>query len=297
MGALKTSLFSDDVKDYIGKIKIASLGISSDLYENKSDIFLLEYKDMKLPFRNKKNSHKGDFGHLAVFIGNKQGAGILACDAAFNFGCSLVTAINDENIVLPHHIMHSNTIAQNTTALALGMGLGNKVDIKKILTLKLPKVVDADLFYDENILLALNEYSVLTPHPKEFCSLLKLCNLVNISVKELQENRFKYALKFSQKFPKTVLYLKGANSIIAYNKKLYINSLGNQVLSKGGSGDVLSGLIASLLAQGYKPLDAAITSSLAHSMAATNYKKNNYSLTPQDLINQIKKVKNYSKEK
>ncbi|MCG3719010.1 bifunctional ADP-dependent NAD(P)H-hydrate dehydratase/NAD(P)H-hydrate epimerase, partial [Aliarcobacter butzleri] len=93
--------------------------------------------------------------------------------------------------------------------------------------------------------------------------------------------------KFSKKYPKTVLLLKGANVIIAQNEKLYVNSFGSAVLSKGGSGDVLSGLIGSLLAQGYKPLDAAISASLAHTLAAKNYKKNNYSLSPQDLIEEI----------
>ena len=61
-------------------------------------------------------------------------------------------------------------------------------------------------------------------------------------------------------------------------------------MSKGGSGDVLSGLIASLLAQGYKPLESTINASLAHTFAAMNYVKNNYSLTPDDLIEEIKKL-------
>ena len=61
-------------------------------------------------------------------------------------------------------------------------------------------------------------------------------------------------------------------------------------MSKGGSGDVLSGLIGSLLAQGYKPLEAAISASLAHAMGARNYKKNNYSLIPSDLVEEIRKL-------
>ena len=69
-----------------------------------------------------------------------------------------------------------------------------------------------------------------------------------------------------------------------------VNTYGSSILSKGGSGDVLSGLIASLLAQGYETLDAAITASLAHTLAANNYKKNNYSFSPQDLIEEIKKI-------
>ena len=86
------------------------------------------------------------------------------------------------------------------------------------------------------------------------------------------------------------MFFKGANVIISSNDKLYVNSFGRAVLSKGGSGDVLSGLIGSLLAQGYKSLDATITASLAHAIASKNYSKNNYSLTPLDLIEEIKKL-------
>ena len=95
---------------------------------------------------------------------------------------------------------------------------------------------------------------------------------------------------FCQKYPKVVLVLKGTNVLIAKNKKVYVNPLGSSILSKGGSGDVLSGLIGSLLAQGYSPLEAAINGSLAHTIAALNYEQNNYSMTPQDLIQEIKKL-------
>ncbi|MFW3329021.1 NAD(P)H-hydrate dehydratase, partial [Aliarcobacter butzleri] len=183
-------------------------------------------------------------------------------------------------------------ISQNCTAIAIGMGLGkyDENKIKEILNKDVPKIIDADLFYDELIFEVLDKEVVLTPHPKEFVSLLKLSGIADISVQELQNNRFLYVEKFSKKYPKTVLLLKGANVIIAQNEKLYVNSFGSAVLSKGGSGDVLSGLIGSLLAQGYKPLDVAISASLAHALAAKNYKKNNYSLSPQDLIEEIKNL-------
>lgn len=292
MGALKSALFSDGVKDFVGNIEVASLGLPSHFYEEKTPFFLLNQLDMEIPFRLNNNTHKGDFGHLAVIVGEKKGAGILACDAAFNFGCSLVTAITHENAPLPYHIMQCHKLPHNTTAIALGMGLGNyeSQEIKELLKSSLPKVIDADLFYDEIILEALKENCVLTPHPKEFCSLLKLSDIAHICVEELQNNRFKYALMFSAKYPKVVLYLKGANSIVAHEMRLYVNALGTSALSKGGSGDVLSGLIASLLAQGYTPLNATISASLAHSLAANSYEGNNYSLTPQDIIVQIKKL-------
>jgi NAD(P)H-hydrate repair Nnr-like enzyme with NAD(P)H-hydrate dehydratase domain len=82
--------------------------------------------------------------------------------------------------------------------------------------------------------------------------------------------------------------LKGANVLIQQNQKLYINPLGSAKLSFGGSGDILSGLISALLAQGYNSLEATIQGSLAHTIAAKNYKGNDYSLNVNDLIEQIK---------
>ena len=188
--------------------------------------------------------------------------------------------------------MQTHFISENCTAIAIGMGLGKYEtdEIRKILNKKVPKIIDADLFYDKLICEVLEQEVVLTPHPKEFVSLLKLCEIADIDVSELQNNRFLYAQMFSKKYPKVVLLLKGANVIISKNEKLYVNRFGSAVLSKGGSGDVLSGLIGSLLAQGYEILDAAITASLAHAISSKNYSKNNYSLTPLDLIEEIKKL-------
>ena len=197
-----------------------------------------------------------------------------------------------ENLDLPYHLMQTHFISENCTAIAIGMGLGKYEtdEIKKILNKKVSKIIDADLFYDKLICEVLVQDVVLTPHPKEFVSLLKLCDIADIRVEELQNNRFLYVEKFCKKYPNVVLLLKGANVIISSNDKLYVNSFGRAVLSKGGSGDVLSGLIGSLLAQGYKSLDATITASLAHAIASKNYSKNNYSLTPLDLIEEIKKL-------
>jgi hydroxyethylthiazole kinase-like uncharacterized protein yjeF len=292
MGALKTSLFTDVSKDYVGEIIVANLGVQRNIYEIESNKYLLEKSDMKLPFRNKKNSHKGNFGHLNVIAGCKKGAGIIAANAAFGFGSGLVSIVCHENFELPYHIMQTHFISENCTAIAIGMGLGKyeTEEIRKILNKNVAKIIDADLFYDELICEVLEQEVVLTPHPKEFISLLKLCNIANITIDELQNNRFLYVEKFCEKYPKVVLLLKGANVIIAQDKKIFVNTFGSAVLSKGGSGDVLSGLIGSLLAQRYKPLDATISASLAHALAARNYEKSNYSLIPSDLIEEVRKL-------
>ena len=292
MGALKTSLFSDIAKDYVGEIVVAYLGVQREVYEIETNKYLLDESDMKLPFRNKKNAHKGTYGHLNVYVGDKKGAGIISSKAAFGFGVGLVSTVSYENLDLPYHIMQSQNISENCTAIAIGMGLGKyeRNEIREILNSKIPKIIDADLFYDKIVLECFNQEVVLTPHPKEFVSLLKLCDIANITIDELQNNRFLYVEKFCQKYPNVVLLLKGTNVIISQKDKLYVNSFGSAVLSKGGSGDVLSGLIGSLLAQGYKPLDSAITSSLAHAIAGRNYRKNNYSLIPSDLVEEVKKL-------
>jgi hydroxyethylthiazole kinase-like uncharacterized protein yjeF len=292
MGALKTSLFTDTAKDYVGEIVVANLGVQREVYETKTDLFLLEKEDLKLPFRDKKNAHKGTFGHLNVVIGSKKGAGVIAAKAAFGFGAGLVSVICHECVDLPYHIMQTHNLSENCTAVALGMGLGiyDEKEIENILQSKLPTIIDADLFYEDIIKIALQKEVVLTPHPKEFCALLKVCELADIKVKELQKNRFKYVEIFCKKYPKVVLLLKGANVLIAQDEKIFVNTFGSAVLSKGGSGDVLGGLVGSLLAQGYKPLAAAISASLAHAIAASNYKKNNYSLIPSDLVEEVKKL-------
>lgn len=292
MGALKTSLFSDIAKDFVGKIKVANLGLQRKLYETSSNKYLLEKSDMILPFRNKQNTHKGTFGHLNVFIGDKQGAGIIAAKAAFSFGCGLVSVVSSKDFVLPYDIMQTNEISENCTAIAIGMGLGkyDKKEIKKILKTDIPKVIDADLFYDEIIKEAFESEVVLTPHPKEFISLLKICSIADINIEQLQKNRIFYVQEFCKKYSNVVLLLKGANVIIAKDSDIYINPFGSVVLSKGGSGDVLCGLISALLAQGYSPLNSAISGSLAHTLAAKKYKKNNYSLSPLDIIKGIKKL-------
>jgi hydroxyethylthiazole kinase-like uncharacterized protein yjeF len=302
MGALKSQLYSDNVKKYIGKIIVANLGISRINYETNSNIKLLDESDMKLPFRDSPNTHKGSFGHLLCISGDKDGASRLASLSSLNFGVGLCTIYSADEIRIEPSIMQCNDIKNlpsNINSIIIGMGLGNSIkkdSIKYILDINIPKVIDADMFYDDILLSYLEDDLILTPHPKEFVSLLKMTQIADISIEQLQNNRIKYAQIFSQKYPKVVLLLKGANVIISQDNKLYINPLGNQALSKGGSGDVLSGMIGALLAQrkyhNFELIDCAINASLAHSVASNRYVQeyNNYSLIPDDLIDSLKKL-------
>ncbi len=294
MGGFKEALFSDMAKDFTGKIKCIDLGVSSKLYGENCQTYLLEKKDMKLPHRISKNCHKGDFGHLSVVAGKKQGAGVIAAKAAYAFGAGLVTVVENEPYTVPYELMSSTTLPHNNTAVCIGMGLGNQFDndcLSKFLLLHdQPILIDADLFYRDILVEVLEQKNnlVLTPHPKEFASLLKMTNLADVTVGAIQKDRLKYIKLFSKKYPKVVIVLKGANTLIAHEGNVYIQKFGSNVLSKGGSGDVLGGLIGSLLAQGYSPIEAAITGTLAHAFSAKNFKKNSYALTPENLIEGVK---------
>ncbi len=294
MGALKIALFNDMAKDYVGEIVKADLGVSAARYEEESDIYLLEREDLILPLRHAKNCHKGNFGHLNVVAGKKAGAGIIAAEAAYAFGTGLVTVVENEPYTVPCELMSSTTLTHNVTAICIGMGLGNQFDDaylgKFLIEHDLPVLIDADLFYHPILKKTLSRKSnlVLTPHPKEFASLLSITGVAEANVHEIQADRFGYAKRFSDRYPDLVLVLKGANTLIAHQGKLYIQPFGSNILSKGGSGDVLGGLIAALLAQGYSVLDAAISGSIAHALSARNFTKNNYALRPSDLIEGVK---------
>jgi hydroxyethylthiazole kinase-like uncharacterized protein yjeF len=294
MGAYKTPLFSDNAKDFIGKVKVADLGVSKEIYEGETKTYLLDKKDMKLPYRINKSSNKGDFGHSLMILGEKKGACMIAAKASFAFGSGLCSVYSKKPVKLPDEIMLTKEIPQKTTSIAIGMGLGKKFTgelVNDIIEKKdTPLVLDADILKNEAILSFLNNRSniVLTPHPKEFSLLLRICGFGDISSKEVQQNRFALVREFTDKYKDAVLLLKGSNTLVAQNGKVFINTFGTSTLSKGGSGDVLTGMTAALLAQGYSILDAAITATLAHSFAAKRYKKANYSLSPNDLIEGIK---------
>ncbi|GAA8559452.1 NAD(P)H-hydrate dehydratase [Helicobacter pylori] len=292
MGAIKSCLLSDRAKDYVGELKVGHLGVFNQIYEIPTDTFLLEKSDLKLPLRDRKNAHKGDYGHAHVLLGKHSGAGLLSALSALSFGSGVVSVqaleceITSNN--KPLELVFCENFPNFLSAFALGMGLENiPKDFKKWLELA-PCVLDAGVFYHKEVLQALEKEVILTPHPKEFLSLLKLVG-INISMLELLDNKLEIARDFSQKYPKVVLLLKGANTLIAHQGQVFINILGSVALAKAGSGDVLAGLIVSLLSQNYTPLDAAINASLVHALAGLEF-KNNYALTPLDLIEKIKRL-------
>lgn len=286
MGALKIALFSDIVKDFVGKIIVANLGISRDKFEKESNVNLLEKSDMILPIRKHKNTNKGSFGHTYVVCGDMNGASEIAALSANAVGSGLVSIVG-ENMRINPIIMQKDSL-KNAKVVIIGCGLGKKeVNFDELQDKTL--VIDADMCYMQKTitLIEKNPNFIITPHPKEFSSLLKLANLAQIDTQELQENRFKYAKIWSENF-RGVLVLKGANTIIASNGKLFVMTKGTNALAKGGSGDVLAGIIGGLLAQNYTLLDASISGVLMHAYAAKKFKKHSYSLNSFDLIKGLK---------
>lgn len=296
MGALKNALFSDYAKDFVGEVYCLELGISESVFVPNSNFKLLESSDFKAPKRDLQNCNKGSFGHLSVLGGEKSGASLLSALAGLRIGAGLVSLVSraaPSN--LPYEIMHANFIPKNTTAIALGMGFGreNTFSLESLNNfLDLPILLDADIFYHKVFKDLIQNFSkvILTPHPKEFSVILEVLENKEMAVDEIQKNRIALAQEFSSKYPNTTLILKGANGLIAKNGEVYINPLGSNALAKGGSGDVLAGIVAGLLAQNYSSLEACIQGVLAHSLCAQKFTQKNadFSLSPLDLITQIR---------
>ena len=310
MGAPKIQLYLDGAKDYAGKIYTASLGMSDAVFEGafKPDAFLLEKSDLKLPSRQKLNVHKGSFGHAALICGEKPGASIMAASAAMRFGAGLVTLVNASaasSFSLPYELMLSDKVPETATALAIGMGLGREQQsfapyLELLAEKELPAVIDADLLCCGKLpaVLAARSASgaktILTPHPKEFAELLKNCGLADVSAADIQKDRLGYAKMLCCAYKDIVLILKGSTPIISVFSEdsgfeAFFNPHGSPVLAKGGSGDVLSGLSAALLAQGWCAKQAAVQASLAHALASNSAasKISSYAFTPSSLIEEI----------
>ncbi len=300
MGALKESLYSDMAKDFVGDIIRIDLGVSYKKYIDgfSSDLYLLEQSDIKLPYRNfSKKTHKGSFGHLAVVVGKKEGAGVMSASSALRFGAGLVTIVGDLfDTTLPISIMHDLALPKKTTAIAFGMGFGDDFEVEivdDIIESRVPIVLDADIFNSNRLLDILeNQYReiVLTPHPREFVNLWDMCIDAPMSISILKANPFDKVREFCSTFPFVTIVLKGANMIIGQDDKLFVNPYGTSKLSKGGSGDVLTGIIGSLLAQGWSGLDSAISASLALTTASNLYNRADYSMLPTDIIENLAKI-------
>ena len=303
MGALKECLYTDMAKEYVGEVICVELGLSHAKYTEGFMAYshLLEENDLKLPTRKRRNTHKGNFGHLAVVAGEKEGASIMTGLSGLRFGAGLVTVVGEVMTPLPLELMQDIQLPYNKTAIAFGMGFGDDFEneiVEDILESDAPLLLDAGVFSNEIILEFLEQRDreiVLTPHPKEFVSLWNMTIDSPLNIAVLQASRFEKVREFCSVYPHVTLLLKGANMIIAQGEQLFVNPYGSSKLSKGGSGDVLSGLICALLAQGESALDATINGSLALTEGAKAYAGSSYAMLPTDLIEEIAKLEKNSR--
>lgn len=311
--ALKVGLVLYPAIDYIGQLQVVPIGIPEALIdETETQQFSLEKEEMKsiLPKRFTR-SNKGTYGRILIIGGQKgmSGAVTLASQAAIRSGSGLVTAAVPENI---HDIMEIKltevmtiplkaeeghialeavpeikNIIPNYTKIAIGPGLGrseaSKCAVKEILQSDKPCVIDADgLYYLKDMLEILKHRKVptiLTPHPGE------MARLTGLTIEEILKHPIEIARQFAQK-NKVILVLKIERTVIADEAgNIYISRNGNNGMAKGGSGDVLTGLIIGLWAQNITPIEAAKLGVYIQSRAGDLLvqKKNEYSVLPSDI--------------
>ncbi len=307
---------------YAGKVTVADIGIPSGVY-NQLDLHgeLLEESTVSgfLPVR-KKDGHKGSFGKVLIITGSTgmTGAGALAARAAYKTGSGLVylavpeslahvyggtifeaitVPLQDENgSITANNLEDMISIADTMDTVVIGPGLSVNQHTKQwagsfIMQCQKPMVIDADALniaaYTPEILRKRKAPAVVTPHPGEFA------RLVAGSIEEVQMDRVEKALGFGRKYDVTVV-LKGAGTVIACpDGKYYINATGNPGLAVAGSGDVLAGIIGSLMGQGVHNDKAAALGVFIHGKCGDYLsEKNKYQagFLARDLCGQIPHV-------
>lgn len=298
MALVKTGLLLYPGREYCGDIELADISMPVKLVEEyQSDKYRLTDEIVRelLPLR-KANAHKGDAGRVVICAGSPgyTGAAALASDAAVKAGAGLVslyTPLSSRDVlaiklteVMVHGLLErmpgilgggaASDVASSAEAadvLAIGPGLGTsestqeavRTILQKITT---PVVIDADaltaLAGHTEILAAMQAQKVLTPHPGE------MARLTGLEIAEIEADRINVAKKYAEEW-QAIVVLKGAPTVIGCpNGTVYVNSTGNSSLATGGSGDVLTGIIAGLAAQEISLQEAAICGVYLHGLAA-----------------------------
>ena len=305
--AYKTAQVSYPAREFCGEIYITDIGIQEDILSEHTPLCHTNAKAFfdKLPQR-KENSHKGCYGPLCALCGNEEmsGAAILACNGALRTGTGLVRLYSHENTLNTVKPILPEVIAQKAEsgeqilsgfpkAILVGCGCGRTYDnvIKELLlSSAVPMIIDADginrLADCIELCKSVKCPLILTPHPKEMS---RLCGK---TVEEINGNRIDTAIELSKKHG-VITMLKGSSTVVASpNGEYYVNLSGNSGLAKGGSGDVLAGIIASLVAQGTEPYHAAVIGVYIHGKAAEVLaeRKGVYAMLPSELAEEAGKI-------
>ena len=305
----KLAFLSSENAMYFGNGHILDIGlkISEDIQKQTEAFYLTENFIKHLIKPRQKFSHKGTFGHSLLLVGSfgKMGAAIMSAHSLLRSGAGLLTVCVPKcgyeimQTALPEAmvLVQGNDFLKIEkldlkiySSVGIGPGIGTEEDtqqsVKYVLSQsKKPLVIDADALNGISLhkewlkLIPIN--SILTPHPKEFERLTKSIN------NDFEQHQLQ--IEFSKQYQVYVV-LKGAHTCITTPEgKIYFNSTGNSGLAKGGSGDVLTGLITGLLAQGYSSFESSLIGVYVHGLAGdiTKKEKGEIAMIPTDVIEKI----------
>lgn len=283
----KLSFLLQENGRYVGNWQLVNIGLSKEgLKQIECSKFLVEKRDVKKILKPRsKFSHKGNFGHSLLIAGSygKMGAAVLSSRAAMRSGVGLLTAhipncgyqiiqtaVPEVMASVDEHdrLFSSPPNLDQFDAIGVGPGIGQDKDTIRAFAallekVKVPVVLDADainiLGLNQELTHLIPKGSILTPHPKEF---ERLVGTWSDDIERLSKQ-----LEFSMK-TQTVVLVKGAHTSISTPEgKLYFNNTGNPGMATAGSGDVLTGILTSLMGQGYTSEEAAITGAWIHGLA------------------------------
>lgn len=318
-GLPKTGLVVHPGCRYTGELVVADIGIPArvvDSMDIDADLIDAGMASGIIPLRY-DDSNKGSYGRVFIVSGSTgmTGSGCMAAGAALRSGAGLVylgvpaslvpvySACLTEPVIVPLEDYGSGYLSADSsgtaaswlgkvTAAAVGPGLSLNADtvqlVRKIIEIsQIPLVLDADALNavssDVCMLEKLRADAVITPHPGE------MSRLAGISIEDVQNNRIDAAREFALRW-KVVTVLKGSRTVVAdRDGHVYINPTGNPGMATAGAGDVLTGIIAGLIAQGVKPVDAAVAGVYLHGLAGDNAAVNmgEHGLTAGDLIGEL----------
>lgn len=315
----KPAHFIEPAKSHCGTVSVVSVGIAEELLEkSQTNYFAMDRNSLGPLFHKRSaNTNKGSYGTLLTLCGSMgmAGAAMLAAKAALRSGVGLADVALPENLypivasavpepiytlleqtpqggVTEDSIHYLNEKILGASALLMGCGMGTgayaRSLVRRVLSCaSVPLVLDADginiLAENIDILKTVRVPLILTPHPGE------MARLLNTTAAEIQRHRLQYAKKFAMEH-QVVLVLKGSGTIVAApDGRVFLNDTGNPGMAKGGSGDVLSGMIASLAAQGVSPLLCAVYGVYLHGLAGDRCAKkySERAMLPSDLIEEL----------
>lgn len=277
-----------------------------------SERYSYTYRDLARMPRRPERSHKGTFGTLLIVGGSvgMAGAAYLAAKAAYRTGCGLVRILSaPENLAVYQALIPEATVtvydrdtladtvkaaASYADAIVLGVGLGNSDAASSIVrcvleSTKVPTVIDADglniTARDAELKAMIPHGSILTPHPME------MSRLTGLPVGTLLEDIPGHCERFARERG-VICLLKDHNTAVSDGERTVINRTGNSGIATGGSGDVLAGIVGSLLAQGASPFDSAALGAFIHGAAGDIAARelSEYSVMASDLIDALPKV-------